>query len=87
MLNLPHQVSQIALGKDHALLLASEGTKLFAFGSNQWGQLGVAAHEDSEQSDTENRMRFMQSYEHPITCESVAYTSEPIPVAFYDQIE
>ena len=42
MLNLPkHQVTQIALGKDHALLLASE-TELFAFGSNQYGQLGVA---------------------------------------------
>ena len=40
MLNLPHFVTQIALGKDHALLLASEA-QLFAFGSNQYGQLGI----------------------------------------------
>lgn len=35
-LNLPHQVTQVALGKDHALLLAHEN-QLFAFGSNQYG--------------------------------------------------
>jgi len=33
VLNLPHAVTQVALGKDHALLLTAE-SKLFAFGSN-----------------------------------------------------
>lgn len=40
VLSLPHKVSQVALGKDHALLLTAE-SELFAFGSNQYGQLGV----------------------------------------------
>ena len=40
ILRLPHEITQIALGKDHALLL-TEDSQLFSFGSNQFGQLGV----------------------------------------------
>ena len=41
---------EIALGKDHALLLTEE-SQLYAFGSNQYGQLGLAkmvSHEESK---------------------------------------
>ena len=53
MLNLQHQVTQIALGKDHALLLAAE-SGLFSFGSNQYGQLGVADSGAGAQSGFSN---------------------------------
>ena len=113
MLNLAkHQVTQIALGRDHALLLASE-VKLFAFGSNQYGQLGVAdafqtgntggpldisqlkqtdigednnnTQEAEDKEEFKERMRFLENFEHPITCEVTTFSSEPVPVVFNDQ--
>lgn len=37
---------------------------------------------DAAGAAEQTRMRYLQNYEHPITCEKVTYTSEPIPVDF-----
>jgi alpha-tubulin suppressor-like RCC1 family protein len=46
LVTLPGQtgpVAQVAAGQDHSLAVTANG-QLFAFGSNDWGQLGVAAN-------------------------------------------
>jgi alpha-tubulin suppressor-like RCC1 family protein len=40
-LNIAQTVSQIALGKDHAVFLTTD-SYLYSMGSNQYGQLGYA---------------------------------------------
>jgi alpha-tubulin suppressor-like RCC1 family protein len=39
--SLPVQISQMSIGRDHACLLSDNG-RVFTFGSNQFGQLGVS---------------------------------------------
>lgn len=42
LFEMPVAVSQMSVGANHAVLLASNG-QVFTFGSNQWGQLGVGS--------------------------------------------
>jgi hypothetical protein len=32
-------------------------------------------------------MRFVKTYENPVTCDSVSYTTEPVPVVFQSEID
>jgi len=42
MLPLKTQITQMTVGRDHAVLLSKDGD-VFTLGSNQWGQLGVGS--------------------------------------------
>ena len=42
LLELKAQISQMTIGRDHAVLLSREGA-VFTLGSNEWGQLGVSS--------------------------------------------
>ena len=43
LFDLPIQVTQMSVGRDHAVLLSSDGL-VYTFGSNQWGQLGISSN-------------------------------------------
>lgn len=45
-------VSQIALGKDHAVFLTTD-SMLYSMGSNQFGQLGFSPNSSQTKKDTE----------------------------------
>lgn len=85
-LNLRHPVDSIALGKDHALLLTSE-SQIFSFGSNEFGQLGIAYGLNGEVEIDKEMLRHVQEFEHPITCDTLTYSSEPVPVVFFEPID
>lgn len=44
LFDLPVSVSQMSVGRDHAVLLSSDGF-VYTFGSNQWGQLGIGSRQ------------------------------------------
>lgn len=48
---------------------------------------GEASLADSVSAAGAERLRFLQSYEHPITCETVTFSAEPVPVFFLDPID
>ena len=55
-------MSELALGKDHALLLTTE-SQLYSFGSNQYGQLGLAKSIKNEESKTDLGKSFTEEAE------------------------
>lgn len=49
---MQHPVSQIALGKDHAVFLTTD-SMLYSMGSNQFGQLGFSQNSSLAKKDPE----------------------------------
>ena len=39
------------------------------------------------QEEFKERMRFLENFEHPITCEITTFSSEPVPVVFESEID
>lgn len=60
------------MGKDHALIM-SKSLRVFAFGSNAYGQLGV------------HRSTGLHYHLHPLTRQKLYYAPQPIEVAFFTQ--
>lgn len=63
--SLAEKIHQVALGRNHVLMLATNGT-LLSLGSNQFGQLGVP---DSSLNT---------SYDHPMNLTKLFYTQQAV---------
>lgn len=64
-------VRQISVGKDHALFITAT-QKVYAFGSNMVGQLGV------------HKTTGLSYHLHPITKQKLFYAVQPIEVAHFN---
>ena len=43
--------------------------------------------DEQTNAELQTRLKLLRTFEHPITCETLTYASEPVPVNFNSQVQ